>query len=131
MTQATTSLSVSTPKTGENSWLWLAKLITGPFILIIILIHFIINHAISVTGLLNYSDVVAYYQIWIVPIMEILFLALVVSHSLLGLRSIVLDMQPSRGLLNAINWIFLIVGIVSFVYGTWLILTIVSRGITL
>jgi succinate dehydrogenase hydrophobic anchor subunit len=131
MTQANTSLSVSTPKSGENSWLWLLKLVTGPFILVIIIVHFVVNHAISASGLLNYSDVVTYYQVWIIPIMEILFLALVVSHSLLGLRSIVLDLHPSRGLLNLINWVFLIVGIVSFVYGTWLILVIVSRGVTL
>jgi succinate dehydrogenase / fumarate reductase membrane anchor subunit len=131
MTQATNSLTVSTPKSGENTWLWLLKLVTGPFILIIILVHFVINHAVSATGLLQYSDVVAYYRVWVVPIMEIIFLGLVVSHSLLGLRSIVLDLHPSRSLLNVINWLFLIVGIVSFVYGTWLILVIVSRGIAL
>ncbi len=129
MTQATTSLSVSTPKSGENSWLWLFKLVTGPFILILILVHFVVNHTISASGLLQYSDVVAYYQVWVVPIMEIIFLALVVSHSLLGLRSIILDLHPSRSQLSAINWVFLILGIVSFVYGTWLIFVIVSRGV--
>lgn len=130
MTQAATSLSVSAPKSGENSWLWLVKLVTGPFIFILIIVHFIINHAISASGLLQYSDIVNYYQVWVVPIMEIVFLGLVVSHSLLGLRSIILDLRPSRILLNAINWIFLIVGVVSFVYGTWLILTIVSLGVS-
>ena len=130
MTQTTPSLSVSSPKSGENSWLWLLKLVTGPFILIFILIHFVVNHAISASGMLQYSDVVAYYQVWVVPIMEIIFLGLVVSHSLLGLRSIVLDLHPSRGLLIAMNWVFLIVGIVSFVYGTWLIFVIVKLGVT-
>jgi succinate dehydrogenase / fumarate reductase membrane anchor subunit len=128
MTRANPSLDVSTPKSGENSWLWFLKLVTGPFILIIILIHFFVNHAMSATGLLQYSDVVAYYQVWVVPIMEIIFLGLVVSHSLLGLRSIVLDLHPSRSLLNVMNWVFLIVGIVAFVYGTRLIFIIVSLG---
>jgi succinate dehydrogenase / fumarate reductase membrane anchor subunit len=128
MTQATTSISASGPKSGENTWLWLVKLVTGPFILITILVHFIINHAISATGLLSYTDVVAYYQIWVVPIMEIIFLGLVVTHSLLGLRSIILDLHPSRSTLKALDWVFLIVGIVSFVYGTWLILVIVGQG---
>lgn len=131
MELANTSLSVSAPKSGENTWLWLYKLLSGPFILILILIHFVVNHAVAATGLLGYKDVLAYYQVWIVPIMEIIFLALVVSHSLLGLRSIVLDLHPGRGLLTAINWLFLIVGIASFVYGTWLITVIVSRGGTL
>ncbi len=128
MTQATNTLSSTGPKSGENAWLWLIKLVTGPFILIILLVHFIVNHAISATGLLSYSDVVSYYQVWVVPIMEILFLALVVSHSLLGLRSIILDLHPSRGALKTIDWVFLIVGIAAFVYGTWLILVIVRQG---
>ena len=128
MNRANPSLDVSTPKSGENSWLWLLKLATGPFILIIILIHFIVNHAMLATGLLQYSDVVAYYQVWVVPIMEIIFLGLVVTHSLLGLRSIVLDLHPSRGLMTVINWALLIFGIVAFVYGTRLIFIIVSLG---
>lgn len=128
MTQATNTMSASGPKSGENTWLWLIKLLTGPFILIIILVHFIVNHAISATGLLGYNDVVSYYQVWVVPIMEILFLALVVSHSLLGLRSIILDLHPSRGTLKTIDWAFVVVGIVAFVYGTWLILVIVGQG---
>ena len=131
MNQAIPSQAVSTPKSGENSWLWLLKLATGPFIFILIVVHFIINHIVSATGLLGYADVVAYYQVWIVPIMEILFLGLVITHSLLGLRSIVLDLHPSRGTLSVMNWAFLIVGIVAFVYGTWLILVIVNRGGTL
>lgn len=129
MERAIPSPSVSIPKSGENSWLWLYKLLSGPFILILILVHFVVNHAIAATGLLGYKDVLVYYQVWIVPIMEIVFLALVVSHSLLGVRSILLDLKPSRGALSAINWIFLVVGAVAFVYGTWLILTIVSRGV--
>ena len=128
MTQATNTMSSTGPKSGENARLWLIKLITGPFILIVILVHFVVNHALSSTGLLNYSDVVAYYQNWVVPIMEILFLALVVTHSLLGLRSIILDLHPSRGALKTIDWVFAIVGIVAFIYGTWLILVIVRQG---
>jgi succinate dehydrogenase hydrophobic anchor subunit len=131
MTQATTSISASTPKSGENSWLWLLKLVTGPFIIIFMLVHFIANHAIASYGLLNYSDIVAYYKIWVVPVMEIIFLGLVVSHSLLGLRSIIIDLHPSRGVMAVISWLFLIIGVFAFVYGTWLITVIVSLRVTL
>ena len=129
MIKASTPESVPAPKSGENSWLWLLKMATGPFILILILVHFVVNHVVATTGLLHYSDVVAYYQIWEVPVMEIIFLGLVVSHSLLGLRSIILDLHPTRSLLKFINWAFLTLGMVAFGYGTWLILVIVSRGI--
>jgi succinate dehydrogenase hydrophobic anchor subunit len=131
MTQATTSISASTPKSGENSWLWLLKLVTGPFIIIFMGVHLIVNHAIASNGLLNYSDIVAYYKIWVVPVMEIIFLGLVVSHSLLGLRSIIIDLHPSRGVLAVISWLFLIIGVFAFAYGTWLITVIVSLRVTL
>jgi succinate dehydrogenase / fumarate reductase membrane anchor subunit len=98
-------------------------------VIVILLIHFVVNHFIGETGgLLSYAQIVAYYRIPIIPIMEIAFLVLVVSHALLGLRSIILDLRPSRALLSAVNWIFSIMGVVSIVYGIWLIRAIVAQG---
>jgi succinate dehydrogenase / fumarate reductase membrane anchor subunit len=120
--------TTSSPKKGETTWLWLAKIITGLLIIVLLIIHFIVNHFIGQHGLLTYADVVAYYQIPIIPIMEIAFLAFVVSHSLIGLRSIILDMRPSAGVLTAVNWLFLVVGVGSVIYGVWLIRAIVASG---
>jgi succinate dehydrogenase / fumarate reductase, membrane anchor subunit len=116
----------SSPKSGENIWLWLWKLASGPFIFILILVHFVVNHYIGETGLLTYNEVLSYYQNWIVPVMEGIFLFLVVSHALLGLRSIILDMRPSRGVLNIVNWLFMVIGVVAVVYGVWLLNAIVA-----
>lgn len=120
--------STSGPKTGETFWLWFLKIITGLFIILLLLIHFVVNHFVAEGGLLTYADVVAYYRIPIIPIMEIAFLIIVVSHALIGLRSIILDLRPSRQTLTAINWLFVVIGIVSVVYGIWLIQVIVTRG---
>jgi succinate dehydrogenase / fumarate reductase membrane anchor subunit len=92
------------------------------------LIHLVVNHFVAEGGLLTYADVVAYYRIPIIPIMEIAFLIIVVSHALIGLRSIILDLRPSRQTLTAINWLFVVIGIVSVVYGIWLIQVIVAKG---
>jgi len=127
MAEVTLQKSLSAPKTGENTWLWLLKLVTGPLILVLIVVHFVVNHYIGSNGLLTYREILNYYRIWIVPIMEGLFLVLVVSHALLGLRSIILDMHPSRSVLNLINWLFLIAGVVSVVYGIWLIRVVVAN----
>ncbi len=58
--------------------------------------------------------------------MEMTFLIAVVSHGLLGARSLLLDLKPSRSVLQAINISFLALGIVSIVYGIWLIRVIVT-----
>jgi succinate dehydrogenase / fumarate reductase membrane anchor subunit len=116
------------PISGENVWLWLVKIVTGPLLVILLLIHLIVNHFISQTGLLTYANVVAYYRNPVIPIMEICFLAVVVIHSLIGLRGILLDLKPSRTVLRILDLFFVIAGISAVSYGVWLILTIVSKG---
>ena len=128
MAQSSPSRYVSAPRAGETMWLWLIKMITGPLLVILLLIHFVVNHFIAETGLLTYADVVAYYRNPIVPIMEILFLITVVAHSLIGLRGILLDLNPTRHLLKVMDWGLIIAGIAAIAYGIWLALVIVSRG---
>jgi len=128
MTETTTSKSISAPKSGENTWLWLIKILTGPLLLIILAIHLLVNHFLGETGLLTYADIIAYYRNPIIPAMEIVFLATVVTHSLSGLRGIILDLKPGRDVLKIIDWILVLLGISAVVYGTWLALTIASSG---
>lgn len=120
--------NTSAPRSGENSWLWLVKIVTGPLLIVLILVHFIVNHFIGQNGLLTYADVVAYYSNPLIPLMEILFLATVVTHSLSGLRGIILDLKPSRGVLTAVDWLLALVGVAAVSYGAWLALVIASRS---
>lgn len=120
----------SVPKSGEGSGLWFLKIVSGLLLIIILAIHFIVNHMLgSQGGLLTYEEVVKYYATnLIIPFMEILFVTFVVTHALLGLRSIILDLKPKPGTLKAINWGMLVVGSGFVIYGIWLILVIVQRG---
>jgi len=118
----------SGPKSGEGVWLWLAKILTGGLIIIILFIHFIVNHLVAQGGLLTWADVVKYYTNPVIPIMEIAFLIFVVSHSLIGLRSIVLDLKPTQTILKAVDWLFTLVGIFAVIYGVWLVFAIISQG---
>ena len=85
----------SVPKPREGAWLWLYKIVAGLFIVVLLGVHFIVNHLVAPEGLLSYNDVVRYYTNPIVPVMEIAFLIFVISHALVGLRSILLDLNPS------------------------------------
>lgn len=116
------------PKSGENVWIWLVKIITGLGIIVLLIIHFIVNHFVAEGGLLTHADVVAYYTNPWVILMEAVFLAFVVSHALIGTRSIILDLKPSPGVLRVIDWSFTLVGVVSVVYGLWLIQRIVAQS---
>lgn len=118
----------STKKPQEGTFLWLIKIIAGLVIVIILGIHFWVNHLIAPGGLLSYTDVLAYYQNPIIPIMEIIFLVFVVAHALLGLRSILLDLNPKDSLMRWINTGLLVIGIIAVTYGTWLIFFVVAKG---
>lgn len=130
MSQSTSPSYVSGPRPGENTWIWLVKIATGPLLVIVLGLHLTVNHYLGSvpSGLMNYEDVVRYFQNPIIPAIEILFLVTVVTHSLIGVRGILLDMNPSRNALNIITWLLVLLGASSIMYGVWLALTIASKG---
>jgi succinate dehydrogenase / fumarate reductase membrane anchor subunit len=117
-----------TPRSGEGAGLWFLKILTGFLVIVVLIIHLIVNHLIVEGGLLTYADVVRYYQNPIIPILEIAFLIFVVTHALMRLRSVLLDLHPSNKVLKLINYGLVVLGVGSIAYGTWLILVIVGRG---
>lgn len=117
----------SRPKHNEGVGLWLLKIIAGLLVIVLLGIHFVINHAVAPGGLLTYEDVIQYYNVPIVPIMEITFLVVVVSHALLGLRSILLDLSLSIRLQRRIDILFVMLGTLAIVYGAWLVIVLANR----
>jgi succinate dehydrogenase / fumarate reductase membrane anchor subunit len=118
----------SVPKPRENAWLWLYKIIAGLVIVVLLGVHFVVNHLVAPEGLLTYTDILRYYTIPVVPFMELVFLIFVISHALVGMRSIILDLNPSNAILRVVDVVFLVAGIGFSVYGAWLIWVVVQRG---
>lgn len=116
-----------TPDSQENAWLWLAKIISGLLIVILLGIHFVVNHLVAPEGLLSYADVVQYYKNPLVPVMEGVFLVFAVSHSLIGSRGIILDLNPPPKLIKAMDYVFTIIGTTAIIYGIWLLWVVASR----
>lgn len=122
------SIQSKRSKPAENTGLWMLKVFAGIFIVVLLGIHFVVNHLLAPGGLLSYSDVIAYYQNPIIPIMEGFFLVFVVGHALLGLRSIVLDLNPSPAQMRWIDPAFILLGSAAIIYGIWLLVVLVMRG---
>ena len=119
----------STPKPGETTTLWLIKLLTGPILVVVAFIHVVVNHYIgSLSGLLTHAEVVAYYQSWYIPVMEAIFLTTVISHALIGLRGIILDLKPAPGWMRVLDWIFILGGVGFVIYGMWLLRAVSQLG---
>lgn len=118
----------SRPRSGESFWLWFLKLLSGILVIVLLFIHLTVNHFTATGALLNFEGVVAYLSNPLVTVTEISFLIVVVSHALLGTRSLILDFKPSRSVLRVVDWLFLAVGVVSIGYGIWLTRVIISFG---
>lgn len=112
----------------ERSILWVVKQFTGVLVFLLILTHVIVNHFVSPNGLLTYDEVIAYLgNPWIAG-MEITFLIVVIFHSLLGFRSVLLDLNPAPKLMAIIDPVLVVVGIAAVVYGIWLTNIVLGRA---
>jgi succinate dehydrogenase hydrophobic anchor subunit len=118
----------SIQKNQENALLWFIKVLAGGLILVFLVIHFFVNHLVAPGGLLTFKDVVAYYQNPGVLVMEGCFLTFVLVHALLGLRSIILDLHPSTGLMKIVNIGLIILGVLTLAYGIWLLFAVRSMA---
>ena len=116
----------SIQKPNEAAGLWLVKVLLGLLIIVILTIHLIVNHYVGEGALLTWQNVVDYFSNPWSVFMEITFLIVVVSHSLIGLRSIILDLNPSKGTMKIVDRSIYILGVLSVVYGIWLALKIAS-----
>jgi len=116
------------PKSGENTWLWLLKIISGVLVIVLLFVHLVVNHLVPSEGLLSYEEVIAYVTTPGIALMEMTFLVVVVSHSLIGLRSIILDLNPSPGVLRVVNWVLTLIGVAAVVYGIWLMQMLVAQA---
>ena len=116
------------PKKRENFWLWLTKILAGMLIVLLLGVHFVVNHLVAPGGLLSYADVLAYYQVPFIPIMEVLFLIVVFLHAFIGVRSIILDLNPSKRALTLVDIGLVSIGTIAVVYGTWLVIVVVQAG---
>ena len=117
-----------TPKPNNNIWLWLLKMVSGLLIVLLLTTHFIINHFSGTAGggLLTHKEVVQMYTSPGYIFLEILFLVIVISHALIGFRSIILDLNLAHNVMRILDLIFVILGVGSAGYGIWLLFRVAS-----
>lgn len=111
-----------------SSWAWILQAITGVLVIILISVHMIFQHFVAAGGLRTYADVMAYIRTPFFLGWETLFLIVVTWHALLGVRAIALDFGLKRSIERAFNWVLIVIGAGTIIYGLWLTFTIISRA---
>lgn len=57
----------------------------------------------------------------------IAMLAFILYHALYGLRGIILEMTPSATANRTITWVFIIIGVATFIWGSYVPIAMLSR----
>jgi succinate dehydrogenase hydrophobic anchor subunit len=109
----------------KASWTWYWQVFTGIALLLLLGLHFIANHFIAKGGIRDFADVVSYLRNPIILVLEVLFLAVVATHAMLGVRAIVLDFGISDHAEKRLSQALTVVGVLTVAYGLWLTWTIV------
>lgn len=120
--------TLTVPRPYETTLIWLAKIVTGVLVFALLLLHLVVNHLVAAGGLLTYADVLAYYANPIIPVIEGFFLVFVVSHALLGVRGIALDLNPTARFVRVLDAILWIIGVTAVGYGVWLLWVVAGRA---
>ena len=105
---------------------WFVQATSGIMLLLLLAIHLIVNHWAAPQGLLTYADVIGYYDMPGIAWMEAGFLVVVTIHCLLGLHSILLDLNLHPGVTRLLTWLLFLAGATGISYGFWLIVVIRS-----
>jgi succinate dehydrogenase hydrophobic anchor subunit len=107
----------------SSTWYWQA--FTGVALLVLLGLHFIANHFIAAGGIRDFADVVSYLRNPIILVLEVLFLVVVATHAMLGVRAIVMDLGISDHAEKRLGQALTVVGVLTVGYGLWLTWTII------
>lgn len=113
----------------RTTYLRLLQLVTGVLIAALLGIHMVISHLDAILGFFgvdatepfSWESMIgrASQGIWVG--LYIALLALVLYHGLYGLRGIILELTTSVKTARIITRIFIIIGIVTFIWGTYVV----------
>jgi succinate dehydrogenase hydrophobic anchor subunit len=109
---------------GTGRVAWIVQALTGILLVLTIGAHWTAQHFVAEGGLREFAEVAAYLrQPWAFAL-ETLFLLLVTSHAMLGVRAVVLDLGPTRRAERRITAVLTLAGFGIVAYGLALTLQI-------
>jgi succinate dehydrogenase hydrophobic anchor subunit len=120
-----TTRETSAPTSGGfATWTWPLQAASGVLLVVFALLHMIAHHFSAPEGLRTYRQVIEYLTTPSVIVLETLFAAAVIFHALAGVRSILLDIDALVDHRPTINKVLIVVGVLMFLYGLFLVLSL-------
>lgn len=98
--------------------------ISGLLLVALLGLHMVAHHFVVEGGLRDFQEVLAYVSNPVIFFLEVVFLVVVTTHAMLGLRAIVRDLNLSAAAARTADWILALVGAAALIYGVWLAVAI-------
>lgn len=96
---------------------FVAQVVSGAALIVLLGLHMIAQHFVVPTGLRNHADVMAWLANPVVVVLEVAFLVFVTWHAMLGVRAILFDFGFSARIERRITSALWVVGVATIVYG--------------
>jgi succinate dehydrogenase hydrophobic anchor subunit len=114
----------------HRSRTWRATAFSGVALLLLVTVHMVAHHFVveEVGGLRTYAQVLDYIANPVIFVIECLFLVVVTTHAMLGLRSVLFDFGLSIRAKRLVARGLLVLGIVTVAYGFMLLGVLASRA---
>ncbi|MBI4303144.1 MAG: hypothetical protein HY665_02230 [Chloroflexi bacterium] len=118
----------------RNTYLRLLQLATGVFIAVLLGIHMIRSHLVSILAFFgidgtkptDWESMISRAQNGGWAVLYIGLLAFGLYHSLYGLRGIILEVTPSARTTQVATWLISIIGVGFFALGTYAVIALLS-----
>ncbi len=105
-------------------WRW--QVYTGVGLVVLVAVHWVVQHALVPGGLRTFQDVLAFLRQPLAVGVEGVLLLVVVIHAVLGLRSIALDLGLSPKAMRRVNGVLIVLALLMLAYG-WYLLGLLRR----
>lgn len=112
-------------RVGVGFWPWFLQRVTGAGLIVLLLIHFIVNHYFNITeaeqgtleGLVVFSNVADRFETAGYWIISILLLSFTLFHGLNGIRNIAIDYGARGASEKVVTGALSVIGLAAFVFG--------------
>ncbi len=104
---------------------WLLSMASTVLILVLLAVHFAVMHFSptffdqSISEARSFSEVLSRGKSAVQMGSYVLFLAVALYHGMYGLRGVILELPSAERFRRPITWALVIVGLIAFVYGTY------------
>ena len=103
------------------SFAWLAQVLSGVLLLVLLTVHMIAQHLVVEGGLRTYDQVVAWIHNPVVFTLEALLLVCVSWHGIAGVHAVLLDLGLRGRTERIVAQLLLGVAVATVLYGLWLL----------